>query len=432
VVDNADFTVGAVKQPITSSLTDPLVFDADPAVAYSLDFWTFLITQYVEPRLVAALAAAGVKDNTGAAIDKAVKQSYSFIPTPELLDSQIKFPMLALGRVRSLTGRFTASWEHDRGIFALVYALPPLDSAQAYAITPVFRLIEALLRKKTTQSFDPAYTPPGGKQGESPWGIARAGVERIGFGDPYRDPADCTEYGELESTKGLVFPCIRMTGYFVERDMYTAAQHKFLGADITGNLVAPDGTEVASFMQAATQPATTLASLNPASGPAAGGTSVTITGTGFLQQGSQPIQVFFGKTAATNVVWVSPTQITCTTPAVSGSGPLAVTVVNADGQQATIGEQARMEGAPGVQFYGAGAVLPHLAHSIERTAGSWIADGFAVGQTPFVSGSDVSGNVGVLPPIASLTATALVFGSAISDEGPLGDVFMFVGAFTFT
>lgn len=67
-----------------------------------------------------------------------------------------------------------------------------------------------------------------------------------------------------------------------------------------------------------------VSSLSPDSGPAAGGTSVTIQGTSF-QSGAS---VTFGGIAATSVVVVSPTQITCVTPALAAGTLNDVKVTN--------------------------------------------------------------------------------------------------------
>ena len=67
----------------------------------------------------------------------------------------------------------------------------------------------------------------------------------------------------------------------------------------------------------------TITSVSPNSGPPAGGTSVTITGTNFF--GS--VAVTFGGVNATNVVAVSSTSITATTPA-GAPGPVDVTVIS--------------------------------------------------------------------------------------------------------
>jgi hypothetical protein len=72
-------------------------------------------------------------------------------------------------------------------------------------------------------------------------------------------------------------------------------------------------------------PAPAIASVSPASGPPAGGTSVTIRGTSF-ESGAT---VAFGPAAATNVIVVDPTQITATAP--PGTGPVDITVTTANG-----------------------------------------------------------------------------------------------------
>jgi serine protease len=64
-----------------------------------------------------------------------------------------------------------------------------------------------------------------------------------------------------------------------------------------------------------------LTSLTPTTGPAAGGTSVTITGIGLTGATS----VRFGSATATNVVVIDDTQVTATSP--SGAGTVSVSVV---------------------------------------------------------------------------------------------------------
>jgi len=83
-----------------------------------------------------------------------------------------------------------------------------------------------------------------------------------------------------------------------------------------------------TYLAAASQP--TVAGVSPNAGPLAGGTSVTITGTGFTGATS----VDFGGTAATNVNVVSATQITATDPAES-AGTVDVTVTTPGGTSAT-------------------------------------------------------------------------------------------------
>jgi hypothetical protein len=89
--------------------------------------------------------------------------------------------------------------------------------------------------------------------------------------------------------------------------------------------------------------APTVGSVSPGSGPIAGGTGVTIGGTNF----ASGAVVTFGGTAASNVVVVSATQITATTPA-HAAGAVTVTVTNADTQSGSLANGFTYNGAPTV------------------------------------------------------------------------------------
>lgn len=78
-------------------------------------------------------------------------------------------------------------------------------------------------------------------------------------------------------------------------------------------------------------PALSVTSVSPRSGRTAGGTAVTIAGSGF-QSGAT---VAFGGNAATNVTVVSTASITATTPP-HPAGTVNVTVTNPNGQSATL------------------------------------------------------------------------------------------------
>ena len=78
--------------------------------------------------------------------------------------------------------------------------------------------------------------------------------------------------------------------------------------------------------------APTFSNILPSSGPTAGGTAVTITGTDFVEGGS--LGVTIGDAPATSVVFVDPTQITAVTPA-GTAGAKDVIVISGDAQTAT-------------------------------------------------------------------------------------------------
>ncbi|WP_432493748.1 cell wall-binding repeat-containing protein [Kineococcus auxinigenes] len=101
-------------------------------------------------------------------------------------------------------------------------------------------------------------------------------------------------------------------------------------------VVDPDGndTETGGFVYEAAAPAPAAASIttvNPATGAAAGGDVVTITGTGF----ANATAVNFGTTPGTAFDVVSDTEITVTTP--EGTGTVNVTVVDPDGNDTETG-----------------------------------------------------------------------------------------------
>jgi acid phosphatase len=77
----------------------------------------------------------------------------------------------------------------------------------------------------------------------------------------------------------------------------------------------------------ASTPAPTVSAVNPTSGPTAGGTSITITGTNFAAGAT----VTVGGTAATGVIVNNSTTITATTPA-HAAGTVDVVVTNSNGQ----------------------------------------------------------------------------------------------------
>ncbi|MHC4601361.1 MAG: IPT/TIG domain-containing protein, partial [Planctomycetota bacterium] len=131
-------------------------------------------------------------------------------------------------------------------------------------------------------------------------------------------------------------------------------------------------------------PAPAVTGINPTSGPTAGGTSVTITGTDF-QSGAT---VTIGGTSATNVAFVNVTTITCDTP--SGSaGAADVVVTNPDTQNDTL--------AGGFTY-----IPPPTVSSINPTSGT------TGGGTPVtVSGTDFQS--GATVTIGGTSASSVVF-----------------------
>ncbi len=77
--------------------------------------------------------------------------------------------------------------------------------------------------------------------------------------------------------------------------------------------------------------APTISSLQPRKGPANGGTTVTLLGTGFAGPVGGAPEIYFGSVAATQVVLHSSTRMICTTPAGAPNSNTNVTVQNENG-----------------------------------------------------------------------------------------------------
>ena len=93
------------------------------------------------------------------------------------------------------------------------------------------------------------------------------------------------------------------------------------GAAAVGLLGGAPAASAAQPLTSVTTSSPTVTKVSPSSGPAAGGTTVTITGTNF----ASPATVTFGGVAATGVQVLSPTQLTAISPAGTGKVDVRVT-----------------------------------------------------------------------------------------------------------
>ncbi len=141
--------------------------------------------------------------------------------------------------------------------------------------------------------------------------------------------------------------------------------------------------------QAAAAGAPTVTSISPTSGPAAGGTSVVITGTNL----SAATAVTFGATAATGLTANTATSITATSPA--GAGTVDITVTTSGGTSLTgVGDKFTYVAAPTVT-------------SISTTSGPT-----AGGTTVIITGTNLSAATGV--KFGTNSATGLTANTATS------------------
>ena len=151
-----------------------------------------------------------------------------------------------------------------------------------------------------------------------------------------------------------------------------------------------------------------LSAVSPTSGPAAGGTAVTLTGQHFVSGAT----VTFGGAAASSVVVASATQITAQTPA-HAQGSVSVVVTNPNGQSATL--------ASGFTY--AGAATPPTLTAVSPTSGP-TAGGTPVTLTGqnFVSGATVAFGGVAATSVAVVSATQITAQTPAHAQGSVSVV----------
>jgi hypothetical protein len=170
-------------------------------------------------------------------------------------------------------------------------------------------------------------------------------------------------------------------------------------------------------------PAPTVSSISPNSGPVSGGTSVTITGTGFATSAT----VSLGGTAATGVTVVSATSITATT-ASSAAGPVSVVVTNTDGQGGTLASGfTYLNPAPTVS-----SISPNSGLITGGTSVTITGAGFLAGATVTVGGTAATGvtvasatSITVTIPAHGVGAVSVVVTNTDGQSGTLTNGFIY-------
>jgi hypothetical protein len=178
------------------------------------------------------------------------------------------------------------------------------------------------------------------------------------------------------------------------------------------NGIASNGTRAVAVGDIGTVvEATTLlvvTSVSPNAGPTAGGTAVTITGSGF----TGATAVYFGGIPATNLSVKSDTQITCTSPAVTTAGTVHVTVTTPSGTSATTtADQFTYYGPPTLT-----AISPNAGLTAGGTTVVITGTNFAIaGLTSVKFGAVASPNVTVAAGGLTLTAVSPAQAAGVVD-----------------
>ncbi len=187
----------------------------------------------------------------------------------------------------------------------------------------------------------------------------------------------------------------------------------------------PDTQPSNSTVDYAYEAAPAVTGVAPGLGPVAGGTAITITGTGFLAGAT----VSIGGTAAGAVAVASSTSISCTTPA-GAAGPAALVVANPDTQAAS-GTFTYQGGGPAIS-----SVSPALAPAAGGTALTITGSGF-LGSSVTIGGAPATAVVVVSPAQITCVSPAgtpgpadvVVTNSDLTSvqTGTSGDAFVYQG-----
>ncbi|MDA8269139.1 MAG: IPT/TIG domain-containing protein [Actinomycetota bacterium] len=201
-----------------------------------------------------------------------------------------------------------------------------------------------LTNKNTPQPGQPnttaksSSTPVTGQNGKTPSNNGSGGMGTGAGGGGAGTPAPSGGTGTSSTTTGKTAGKGGTGGY-----NYKAANGTVVGATVTitgfnpgsnpgqpGTLTLTDPPS-GSVSPAVSVAAPTVTAITPSTGLVAGGTTVTITGTGFTKTAT----VSFGTTAATKVTVTSPTTIVATSPPAQTPGQVHVVVKDAAGTSAT-------------------------------------------------------------------------------------------------
>lgn len=311
--------VGGVEYPLTSTTTNALLRDADPALHFAIELFTSVLNTYVKPRLLAQAALENLN------FPSAVEKSLHFEPTPFLLSDQLVFPLFCLYRTEEQWSELTGAHDKNTSTWEWAYVLPPMTPRQIEQLHPILRTVAVTISTFAQQSFDPDY-----ESGATLRDLA--GIQRMTAG-PVR-------YGNFEAVEGVDKWWRAVTGRLLvqeRNEIVVDAFARFEGVDNDIDFTSSDGTQITAFVEIDTPPPLVITDINPKTGTKAGGQVVEIDGTGF-QPGGQIPRVLVGGAYASSVVVVHPTRLRCLTPEHDAYPTFAadVQVIGPDGAESNV------------------------------------------------------------------------------------------------
>lgn len=195
-----DFKLGAFTAPLTSSTSQSVLHDADPALEALLAFIKAMLVQHLGARFDAEVNACGLSGLAG----KIATVAVPFDPIPYLAQSQLAPPLLAVFVVDEEWTEHTRHRHRVDATFKILWCLPPLTTAQQTKLGPLRRAVSRVLVDRIEQGADPAY-----QSGAQVFGAAGISEIRV----------TSARYGNIENglRTELFFPAVELELVVVER-----------------------------------------------------------------------------------------------------------------------------------------------------------------------------------------------------------------------
>lgn len=190
-LEEATFKVGRVLFPLTASITNSLLLDADPTLYYALDFFAGVLQIHLGDRWFQEATRAGFVEEAATF----VRNKVPYDPAYYLKQNQIKPPILALYPIREDIEDKSNLYSNTSAVWSLSYILPPLSVEQAEQLLPFLRAVPKVLLNRLRMGWDPNYA-----LGQLPWLLSGGMSFEI----------LSVQYGSYEGTKDLFFPATQI------------------------------------------------------------------------------------------------------------------------------------------------------------------------------------------------------------------------------
>ncbi len=283
---------------------------------------------------VGALTAASTGSNPSTYIAATLQISYANDPTPDPASATFTSGTTAPGSTVTLNSCGTCNWwgAGANGAPSFIAPIGPAPATATAVPAPAVWVgttrASAVEASPTTNTI--AITPAsyncgssGGAKTTSPGAVANCtlaqGTISGSFVMPSVTCSPCHVYVDE--------PNLSLTQSTYAADGGTGTYNNGLSYQLVNSV--ESATTISCPTCSGGAPAPTVTGVSPTNGPAGGGTSVTVSGTGF----TGATAVDFGATAGTSVNVISDTSLTVTAPA--GTGTVHVTVTTPNGTSAT-------------------------------------------------------------------------------------------------